>query len=161
MASSDTDDVISIAEGAFVNECKKKLISANEAFGLVSGQKNVKTRAYHSLVTKRKVNKQQLSNQRSAFSATCCADTACCYSDLGCASCCSTQTCNKSPAARLRNKSPQQKSTCVITVSQMIGLCPNPIGVSYAGRVSPIHQYNILLPLCHVHGALHRIIIIL
>jgi len=42
MASSDTDDdVILIAgvllAGAFVNERKKKLISANEAFGLVDG----------------------------------------------------------------------------------------------------------------------------
>jgi len=42
LASSDTDDdVILIAgvllSGAFVNECKKKLISANEAFGLVDG----------------------------------------------------------------------------------------------------------------------------
>ena len=60
MASSDTDDdVILIAgvllAGAFVNERKKKLISANEAFGLVDGQNNVKNtehRAYHSLVTK-------------------------------------------------------------------------------------------------------------
>jgi len=38
--SSDTDDdVILIAgvllAGAFVNECKKKLISSNEVFGLV------------------------------------------------------------------------------------------------------------------------------
>jgi len=35
------DDVILIAGvllfGAFVNECKKKLISANEAFALVDG----------------------------------------------------------------------------------------------------------------------------
>ena len=42
MASSDTDDdVILIAgvllSGAFANECKKKLISANEAFGLIDG----------------------------------------------------------------------------------------------------------------------------
>jgi len=41
MASSDTDDDVILIRvllsGAFVNECKKKLISANEAFGLING----------------------------------------------------------------------------------------------------------------------------
>jgi len=42
MASSDTyNDVILIAgvlfSGVFANECKKTVISANEAFGLVDG----------------------------------------------------------------------------------------------------------------------------
>jgi len=40
MASSDTEDVLIagvLLSGTFVSECKKKLISANEAFRLVDG----------------------------------------------------------------------------------------------------------------------------
>jgi len=41
MASCDTDDdvilIAAVLSGAFGNECKKKLISANEAFGLIDG----------------------------------------------------------------------------------------------------------------------------
>jgi len=42
MASSDTDDdgiLIDglLLSGAFLNECKKKLISSNETFGLIDG----------------------------------------------------------------------------------------------------------------------------
>ena len=111
--------------GAFVNEGKKK---ANKRKRNIWTRRWIEQRkkygAYHSLITKRKVNKQQLTNQLSRFPQLVAHIRAGCYSDLGCATCCATQQqpmtdvqrCNKSHAARFRNKSPQQKSTCVIVV---------------------------------------------
>ena len=83
-----------------------------------------KTRSISQPGYKQKVNKQ-LTNQRSAFSATCCTIRAGCYSDLGCATCCVTQKqpmtdVQQNPAAALRNKSLQQKSTCVIGVNEAL-----------------------------------------
>jgi len=81
MASSDTDDdVILIAgvllSGAFLNQCKKK---ANKRKRSIWSRRWIEQRekhgTYHSLITKQKVNKSTiLTNQRSAFSATCCTD---------------------------------------------------------------------------------------
>jgi len=80
--------------------------------------------AYHILVRNRKVNKQQLTNQHSAFSATCCTDRAGCYSVLGCATCCATQQQPMTDVQqKSRNKVVQQKSTGVIRVSWINSLC--------------------------------------
>jgi len=96
--SNDTDGVIVISvvllSAAFVNECKeankrKRWIEQGEEHG-----------AYRSSL-KRKVNKQQLTNQHSAFSATCCTDRARCYSDFGCAT-------QQQPTTDVQQSVPQQ-----------------------------------------------------
>jgi len=80
MASSDMDDnVIVIAgvllSGTFVNMCKKKAYECKQSIWTHRRiEQREKHGAYHSLVTKRKVNKQQLTNHRLVFSATCCTD---------------------------------------------------------------------------------------
>ena len=63
---------------------------------------------------KAKVYKQQLTNQHSAFSTTCCTDrVGGCYSDLGCAT---HQQPMRDVQQKSRSKIAQQKSTCVIRV---------------------------------------------
>jgi len=121
---SDTDDDGILISGvwlsvAFVSECTKK---ANKRKRSIWTRRWIEQRekhgAYHILVANRKVNKQQLTNQHLAFSATCCTDRAGCYSDLGCATCCATQ---QQPMTDVQQKSrskvAQQKSTCVIGVT--------------------------------------------
>jgi len=79
-----------------------------------------KTRSISHPRYKPKVNEQQLTNQHSAFSATCCTDRAGCYSDLGCTTCCTTQ-----PTAHERRatKVPQQGcATKVYVCHQGYGL---------------------------------------
>jgi len=115
-----------LLSGAFVNERKKKLISANEAFEVVDGQNNVKN-AEHIKASLQSEKLKQSTIDQSTLSVfgNLLHRLASCYHLIWVSQLLRNsateqqprQTCNKSPAARLRNNSPQQKSTCVIRVS--------------------------------------------
>jgi len=73
MASSDTDDDVSLIgvllSGTFVNECKKKANKRNRSIWCCRWiEQRDKQPRYKAK------SKQQLPNQRSAFSTTCCTD---------------------------------------------------------------------------------------
>jgi len=63
-----------LLSGAFVNECKKKANKRKRSIWTRRWREHPEKYGAYLSPIKQKVNKQQLINQRSTFSATCCTD---------------------------------------------------------------------------------------